>query len=240
MVRMMVRPDGLTAMGATLQMLIQNAYEIQDFQIEGGPKWVSSDRYDIEAKMDSSEIEKFQTLGPDQRVLESNRMLQALLANRFRLVVHRETKELPGYALVIAKNGPKLHDAKPGDTYPNGIKGPDGQPGEGLMIMGGLGGPLTGQGITISNLVRVLSQQLGRTIVDETGLAGKYDFTVQWTPDERAGPMSAATQGGGSSADSSEPSIFTAIQEQLGLKLESRKVPVEILVIDHVEAPSEN
>ncbi len=246
MVRMMVRPDGLSAMGATLQMLIQNAYEIQDFQVVGAPKWVSSDRYDIEAKMDSSEVERFQTLGPDQRVLESKRMLQALLANRFKLAVHREPKELPGYALVIAKNGPKLHDAKPGDTYPNGIKGPDGQPGQGLMIMGGLGGPLTGQGINIENLVRVLSQQLGRTILDETGLTGKYDFTLKWTPDDRAGPISAANQGGGSRSDdapppdSSGPSIFTAIQEQLGLKLESRKVPVEMLVIDHVEAPSEN
>ncbi len=246
MVRMMVRPDGLSAMGATLQMLIQNAYGIQDFQIVGAPKWVSSDRYDIEAKMDGAQVEKFQTLGPDQRVLESKRMLQALLANRFKLAVHREMKDLPGYALVIAKNGPKLHDAKPGDTYPNGIKGPDGQPGQGLMIMGGMGGPLTGQGINIENLVRVLSQQLGRTILDETGLTGKYDFTLQWTPDERTGPMSAATQGGGSRSDdapppdASGPSIFTAMQEQLGLKLESRKVPVEMLVIDHVEAPSEN
>ena len=245
MVRMMVRPDGLTAMGATLQMLIQNAYEIQDFQIVGGPKWISSDRYDIEAKIDSSEVEKFQKLSPDQSVLESKQMLQTLLANRFQLVVHRETKELPGYALVIAKDGPKLHDAKPGDTYPNGIKGPDGQPGQGLMIMGGLGGPLTGQGITIVNLVRVLSQQLGRTIVDETRLTGKYDFTLQWTPDERPGPMPATQVGGSRSddappVDSSGPSIFTAIQEQLGLKLESRKVPVEMLVIDHVEAPSEN
>jgi bla regulator protein blaR1 len=246
MVRMMVRPDGLTAMGATLHMLIQNAYEIQYFQIVGAPKWVSSDRYDIEAKMDSSEIEKFQTLGPDQRVLESKQMLQALLANRFRLVVHRETKELPGYALVVAKNGSKLHDAKPGDTYPNGIKGPDGRSGEGLMIMGGNGGPLTGQGVPVESLVRVLSQQMGRTIVDETGLKGKYDFTLKWTPDDRAGPMSAANQGGGARSDdapptdSSGPSIFTAIQEELGLKLESRKVPVEMVVIDHVETPSEN
>ncbi len=178
-------------MGATLQMLIQNAYEIQDFQIVGAPKWVSSDRYDIQAKMDSSQLEKLQTLSPDERRMESKRMLQALLASRFQLVVHREPKELPGYALVIAKGGSKLHRAKPGDTYPNGIKGPDGQPGQALMIMGGLGGPLTGQGINIENLVRVLSQQLGRTILDETRLTGNYDFTLQWTPDERAGPISA-------------------------------------------------
>jgi bla regulator protein BlaR1 len=245
MVRMMITPDGLTAMGATLQMLIQNAYEIQDFQIVGAPKWVSSDRYDIQAKMDSSQMEKLKTLSPDESRLESKRMLQALLASRFQLVVHRDSKELPGYALVIAKGGSKLHQAKPGDTYPNGIKGPDGKPGTGLMIMGGNGGPVTGQGISIENLVRLLSQQLGRTIVDETRLTGNYDFTLQWTPDERAGPAPGTAQGGGSRSDdappdSSGPSIFTAIQEQLGLKLESRKVPVEMLVIDHVEAPSEN
>jgi bla regulator protein blaR1 len=246
MVRMMNRPDGLSAEGATLQLLIESAYGIQDFQIVGGPKWISSDRYDIEAKMDSSEVEKFQTLGQDQRVLESNQMLQALLANRFQLVVHGEKKELPGYALVIAKGGSKLHEAKPGDTYPNGIKGPDGKPGTGLMIIGGLGGPVTGQAINIEGLVRLLSQQLGRTILDETGLKGNYDFTLQWTPDERAGPMPGAPQGGGSRSDDAPPpdssgaSIFAAIQEQLGLKLESRKVPVEMLVIDHVAAPSEN
>jgi bla regulator protein blaR1 len=246
MVRMMIRPDGLSAMGGTLQMLIENAYEIQYFQIVGAPKWVSSDRYDIEAKMDGAEMERLKTLSQDESRLESKRMLQALLVNRFQLVVHRETKELPGYALVIAKGGSKLHEAKPGDTYPNGIKGPDGKPGTGLMIMGGNGGPVTGQGISVESLRRLLSQQLGRTIVDETGLKGNYDFTLQWTPDERAGPMPGAPQGGDSRSDDALPpdssgaSIFTAIQEQLGLKLEARKVPVEMLVIDHVEAPSEN
>ena len=114
------------------------------------------------------------------------------------------------------------------------------------MIMGGNGGPVTGQGISVENLTRLLSQQLGRTILDETGLKGNYDFTLQWTPEERAGPMPGAPQGGGPRSDDAPPpdssgaSIFTAIQEQLGLKLESRKVPVEMLVIDHVEAPSEN
>jgi uncharacterized protein (TIGR03435 family) len=110
----------------------------------------------------------------------------------------------------------------------------------------GNGGVLTGQGVPLASLVHTLSGRLSRTILDETGLTGKYDFTLQWSPDERAGPMSAAIQGGGSRSDdapppdSSAPSIFTAIQEQLGLKLEPRKVPVEILVIDHVQAPSEN
>jgi uncharacterized protein (TIGR03435 family) len=107
-------------------------------------------------------------------------------------------------------------------------------------------GSVTGQGIPIENLTRLLSRQLGRTVVDKTGLTGKYDFTVKWTPDESQGAMFKGPGSGppGSASkpppDSSGPSIFTAIQEQLGLKLESQKGPVEILVIDHVEKPSEN
>jgi uncharacterized protein (TIGR03435 family) len=110
-----------------------------------------------------------------------------------------------------------------------------------MMFMEGNGGPVRGQGIAIANLVHLLSQQLGRIVVDKTGLTGKYDFTLQWTPDESQGPP------GGPPGidyapppDSSGPSIFTAIQEQLGLKLESEKGPVEILAIDHAEKPSAN
>jgi uncharacterized protein (TIGR03435 family) len=170
-------------------------------------------------------------------------MLQALLADRFKLSIHRETKELPVYALVAAKNGPKLQEAKADATYPNGIKGPDGVARGGMMRIGG--GEVTGQGLPIANLTRMLSQQLGRTVIDKTGLTGKYDFTLQWTPDESQGPMFKGADGappGGNPAppESSGPSLFTAIQEQLGLKLESQKGPVEIIVIDHVEKPSQN
>ncbi len=166
------------------------------------------------------------------------------------MTVHRETKELPVYALVIAKNGPKLHEAKPGDTYANGIKGPDGGPtGTGIMrVKMGAGGTseLVGQGLPIESLVRLLSGQLHRTVLDKTGMKGIYDIMLQWTPDESHGAMFKGAEGGqlgtdsAPSPESSGPSIFTAIQEQLGLKLESQKGPVEILVIDHVERPSEN
>jgi uncharacterized protein (TIGR03435 family) len=168
-------------------------------------------------------------------------MLQALLAERLNLQVHRETKELPIYALVIAKNGPKFQEGKLGDTYPNGFKGLNGAPvGAGMMRMGA--GEWTGQGIPIANLVGSLSRRLGRTVVDKTGLTGKYDFTLRWTPDDN--PVSPKEPGGAPDAaalpDSSGPSIFTALQEQLGLKLESQKGPVETIVIDHVERPSQN
>jgi uncharacterized protein (TIGR03435 family) len=194
--------------------------------------------------MDSSTAEELRKLSEDERRTERQRMLQALLAERFKLTVHRESKELPIYALVVAKDGPKLQEAKPGDTYPNGIKGPDGQPGAGMMMMGREG--LTAQGIPIANLVRHLSRVLGRKVVDKTGLTGKYDFTLKWTPDQSQSAMLRGPEGGqpgtGSAAapEASEPSIFTALQEQLGLKLDSQKGPVEILIIDHVEKPSEN
>jgi bla regulator protein BlaR1 len=244
MIRMMARPDGFTGTNITLQMLIRNAYGVEDNQISGAPSWLNSEKYDIEAKMDSSVADELRKLDEDQRRLERRRMLQALLADRFKLTLHRETKELPVYSLVIAKNGPKLQEAKADDTYPNGIKGFDGRGTAGMMRMGR--GELTGQGLPMGSLVRLLTQQLGRTVLDKTGLTGKYDFTLKWTPDESEAPMLKGAgdgkQGTGSTPtpESSGPSVFTALQEQLGLKLESQKGPVEILVIDHAEKPSEN
>src|SRR6266853_1806867 len=229
--RLMFRPDGLSATGGTLQMLIKAAYEIEDSQISGAPSWLESEKYDIEAKMDSAVADELRKLNPDESKAAREHMLQALLADRFKLTIHRETKELPVYALVIAKNGPKLQEAKPGDPYPNGFKGPDGGGGAGMM-RGSLGAEgkseLVGQAVPMSSLVRLLSGRLHRTVVDNTGLAGKYDFALQWTPDESPGAVLKGADGGqpgsdsASSSDSSGPTIFTAVQEQLGLKLESQ------------------
>jgi bla regulator protein blaR1 len=241
---MMFTPDGLTATGGSLMMLIMSAYGVNPHQISGAPVWLTSERYDIEAKMDPATAEELRKLSEDQRRAATQHMLQMLLADRFKLRVHQETKDLPIYALVVAKNGPKLQEAKPGDTYPNGMKGPDGRSGAGLMLGGKEG--LTAQGIPIANLVRHLSLQLGRTVIDKTGLTGEYDFTLKWTPDGIQGAMFRGPESGQPSPtsaafpDSSGPSLFTALEEQLGLKLESQKGPVEIVVLDHVERPSEN
>jgi len=233
-------PVGFSASNVSLKALIQQAYGVEENQILGAPGWLGSERYDMEAKVGSSDTDALHDLSPDQRRL----MLQPLLADRFQLKVHTELRDLPVLALVVAKGGPKLHEAKPGDTYPNGLKGFDGEGGPGMMLM--RPGQLTAQGADLSAVARQLSLQLGRTVEDRTGLTGKYDFTLQWTPDRDPSPMPGAPQPGQQgpgatlSTDSSEASIFTAVQEQLGLKLESRKAPVEVLVIDHVEAPSEN
>lgn len=236
---MLFTPDGLTARNVTLKFLIKMSYAVEDDQILGAPGWLNSETFDIDAKVDSSEVSELSKLSEHERQL----MLQQLLADRFRLTLHREMKDLPVYALVIAKNGPKLHAAKAGDTYPNGIKGPDGKPaGHAGMMMWGRD-RLIGQGVPIASMVSPLSQQLGRTVQDRTGLTGKYDIELHWTPDDAAGsgpPRDHATGDSGLAAESPEPSFFTVMQEQLGLKLESRKAPVEVLVIDHVETPSAN
>jgi uncharacterized protein (TIGR03435 family) len=243
-VRLMFTPDGLSATNTNLQMLVESVYEIQDNQLSGAPGWLRSERYDIEAKMDSAVADQLRKLDTDQRRAARQQMLQALLADRCKLAIHRETTEQTVYALVVAKSGSKLHEAKPGDAYPNGFKGPDGQPGVGMMMMGGAGGPVNAQGIAISNLAGFLSRQLGRKVIDKTGLTGIYDFTLKWAPDQSTplfnGPAGGPSPADSAPADSSGPSLFTAVQEQLGLKLESQKGSVEVIVIDHVEKPSEN
>jgi uncharacterized protein (TIGR03435 family) len=213
----------------TLKSLIKEAYGIEDDQISGAPKWVGSQTYDIEAKVDGADAATLEKLSDDQSKL----MFQSFLRDSFQLKVHWETKELPVLALVVAKGGPKLQPAKPGDTYPDGIKGPDGKPaGHAGMMMWGRG-RLTGQGIPLGNLVPPLTHELGRIVQDKTGLTGKYDIELRWTTDDAAPDSRSAS-------DSPGPSLFTAMQEQLGLKLESQKAPVEVLLIDHVGQPPPN
>jgi bla regulator protein BlaR1 len=217
----MWKADRFMATNFTLHKLIQRAYDVQDDQVLGGPDWLNSEGYDIDAKVEKSEVDELQRLGPDQRVLQSRRMLQEFLADRFKLSFHSETKEVLVYALVIAEKGLKIQRAIPGDTYPNGFKRTDGVPlGTGDWSQPG---KFVGQGVPIAPLVQDLSEHyLHRTILDKTGLTDKYDFTLQWTPVE------------------SEAAIFTAIQEQLGLKLEPQKGPMQILIIDHAEKPAES
>jgi bla regulator protein blaR1 len=235
MVSMMNAPGGrFTAKNVTAKMLIRLAYAIQDFQIAGGPSWMDSERYDIEAKPEGSSGEP--PAGDHEALMEQQRLrIQALLADRFRLTIHRESKELPVYALVEAKGGPRV---QPAAVVPAVFKGRG-------MRMGR--GELTAQSAPMSQLAESLSIQIGRTVVDRTGLAGVYDFTLKWTPDENQPQMFPGPREGSgpppdraTTPDNSSPSIFTAIEEQLGLKLESQKGPVPIVVIDRIEKPSEN
>jgi uncharacterized protein (TIGR03435 family) len=213
----------LTVKNETLQMLIRHAYQVEADQIHGGPNWVDAARYDIEAKMEKTAAEGLQQLGPDQGELEQRRLLQALLADRFKLVVHRDTRAVPVYDLVLAENGPKLQQSLPGDAE-----------AQGRVIQVG-NGHITGREVPIATLASLLSEQLGHTVVDKTGLTNHYDVTLEWpTSVDRQ----QATENG-SSAENSKEGIVAAVEEQLGLKLELHQAPMEILVIDHVEKPLE-
>jgi uncharacterized protein (TIGR03435 family) len=238
MVRIMAKPDGYSASNVSLKMLIQSAYGIRQDLISGAPSWADSARFDIDAKVAGPDVDALQKLSPEQRRL----LLQPLLADRFKLKIHTETKQLPVYEIVLAKGGSKLKEATAGDTYANGIKGPDGVGRGGMMRFGP--GQLTAQAVPLTSLANMLSQQLHRTVLDKTGLTGKYDLELTWTPDHGGDPMFKGPDGSPQRADaapdSSGPSIFTALQEQLGLRLQSSKGPVETIAIDHVEMPSEN
>jgi uncharacterized protein (TIGR03435 family) len=233
------------ATDVTVKKLVEMAYGVQySWLIQGAPSWLNSETFDIQAKADSAVNSELGKLSPDAGGLVKHRMLQALLVDRFKLTLHRETRDLPVFALVIAKNGPKLQESKPGDTFPNGVKVPGGPLSPRSIRFGP--GQLAGHGIPVASLVDLLSQRLGRTVVDKTGLKGIYDFTLQWMPDQGPPAMPMGPEDGKPATDnpappeSSGPSLFTAIQEQLGLKLESTKAPVDVLVIDHIERPSEN
>jgi uncharacterized protein (TIGR03435 family) len=239
-VRIMFGPDGFSATNIPLKLLIREAFSVNDDQISGLPDWTGSSMFDIDAKVDSADLGVMDKLTLDQR----KQMMRTLLTQRFGLKTHQETKDLPVYALVVSKSGSKLHEAKPGDTYPNGMKMPDGKTGGQGMIMFNPQGQLTAQGVPISDLTRILSGQTQRTVVDKTGLTGIYDFTLQMPPRKGPIPMpkpaSDGPPAGGDEAEDTGPSIFTTLQDQLGLKLESQKAPLPVIVIDHVEQPSEN
>jgi uncharacterized protein (TIGR03435 family) len=212
-------PDGLSG-ATTLLSLIYIAYgPLMPGQIAGWPAWSTSAEFDIEAKMDEDTAAALQKLPQKQQATRRRLMLQSLLADRFNLRVHHEIKTLPIYELVVAKGGSKLKESNARETNTNGI------------------GRLTAQAMPMADLALILTIQVGRIVVDKTGLTGGYDFALRWMPDQGGEPPDAS---GLPLQDDSGPSIFTALQEQLGLKLEPAKGPVEMLVIEHVERPSEN
>jgi bla regulator protein blaR1 len=215
-------PGGRVSMsGVTVKVLIQQAYGVRDFQIAGGPDWMGSDRYDITAKPEGAAT-------PEQVKI----MMQGLLADRFKLQFHRETKELPTYVLMVAKGGPKFHESAV-------VQEADKPKGARITMNGR--GRVSLEGATVAAFANYLGQVLGRSVIDKTELSGNYDLRLEWTPDETtAGMMRGPGGDGPAPSDSAAVSIFTALQEQLGLKLESAKGPVELLVIERAEKASEN
>jgi len=231
-VTLMFGPDEFISKNASLQQVIRAAYGVEDDRISGAPDWLSSEKYDVEVKEGSSGVDDPRKLNVDLSVSEQKHMLQALLADRLKLALHRETRDLTVYALVIAKNGPKLQESEPGDSYRNGHKGPDG-----VSRPGGIhfeGQKLIAQGVPVGAMLFHLSRQLHRTVLDETALSGTYDFTLRLPDGVPLGIDNPAPP------ESYEPAVSIAIDRQLGLKLEPKKVSLEVLVIDHVEKPLRN
>jgi uncharacterized protein (TIGR03435 family) len=211
-------------MQVTLKMLIQEGYDFRgpnaDDMVLGGPKWITSQRFTIEAKAEQPTT-----------VANMRLMLRSLLQSRFRLKAHTETRDVAGYALVIGSNGPTLTRATGNEEKP-------GLAGKGR-------GQLAGQNASMTQLTTVLAMSLTKPVVDETELTGGYNFSLTWTPAENAGGLDAIiarlppeVQARIPGSDPNGPSIFTAVQEQLGLRLDSRKVPTEILIIDAAEYPT--
>jgi Protein of unknown function (DUF3738). len=213
---------GLTASNASLQFLIHVAYQVENYQISGAPDWLNSQKFNIAARVPPNT--PMDQLGDRLRP-----MLRTLLLDRFKLAVRRETKVLPGYALVVAKTVAKLRAS----TVEQGS--------EEKPLFTGRRGDLSAERVTITQLAETLSRTLGSPVLDMTGIKGVFELHLRWTPDENPLMKKPAESGEAPAEPADAPTIFTALQEQLGLKLEARKVPVEILVIDHVErTPSEN
>ena len=213
------RPDrpGLAtffeASHVTVKAMVGFAYDVRDFYISGGPGWAGRDRFDIVAKADTSATR-----------VQIRVMMQTLLKERFQLAARHETRDATVYQLVVAKGDPKLKESSRAG---------------GIRFLGR--GNVEGLGTTMTGLAGYLQTLLGDAVLDKTGLTANYDFKLTWVPDEaQAGKPGAQGLPAANGAEESGPSIFTALQEQLGLKLQASKGPVETLVIEHVEKPSQN
>ena len=202
---------GLLRAQMTLKRYIAYAYDVKDFQVRGGPKWIDVDHYDITAK-----LERVDSQRPGRTQIRE--ALQALLADRFQLTFHHESKETGGFALITAKGGFKLTPVADEGNH-------------GTRSKGGLTRQLTATQVDMGRVAAYLARETGSPVEDQTHIPGVYTFTLEWARDDfkRSSPEEATL-----------PSLFTALQEKLGLRLEVRKVPVDFLIIDRAERPSEN
>jgi uncharacterized protein (TIGR03435 family) len=227
--------DGVDGSAATLSMLVQYAYGLHsEDQVSGAPDWTKADRFEVQARMGEAEIAAMDKLDRVDKNARLKQMMRALLAERFKLKVHSETKQVPVYDMVVAKGGSKLTDAAT-DTSDHLLKGKDGTPLHGVLSWPT--GKVVAQGYSAKNLADFLSQPicaLGRPVMDKTGLTGTYNFTLDWSP-----PHPGVRFGGDSNSTSPDdaPSIFTALGD-IGLKLQPATGSIEMIVVDHAEKPT--
>jgi bla regulator protein blaR1 len=246
--------DGMTANGVRLWWLFRMAYDMPMSQIVGMPSWVDDTRYLIEARIDPETADALKKLSPENLRVARQQMLRAMMAERFGLKFHTETRELPAYFLTIAKGGPKLQDAKTGDDGKSYFPDMSGDRATDLIAFGGGGQQpkLIGQAASMAALAAFISQWAltaagvnARPVLDRTGLTGRYDFEVPYSREFMASAPPSADSAPGTPATVTQeftagPSLFKALEDSLGLKIESGKGPVPVFVIDHVEKPSAN
>jgi len=214
-----VRGRQVLTVNTTVNDLVSFAYDLHARQITGGPDWMATEKYDVTGQPEAPGI-------PSQVQLRA--MVRQLLTDRFKFAFHRDKQELSVFAIVLGNNGPKLTK---NETNPNGLPS---------LLFRGLG-VLPAMNASMSDLANVMqSAVLDRPVVDKTGLPGRYDFTLTWTPDESQFAGLGVRVPPPSTDANAPPGLFTAIQEQLGLKLDSTKAPVEVFVVDRVERPSAN
>lgn len=235
MVRIYLNPDGILETGMPMHMIVREAFGVTNDRLLGEPGWVDTQRYDIQAKVAPEDVPRLKELTQQQRWA----MLLPVLEDRCRLKFHHETRELSGYVLTVAKGGLKI---RPSD-HATGL-GSGKIPVSAGATIGDKGIALSARGASMKAIARMISLQIGSTVVDETGLAGQYDYVLKFASDES---MRAAMLPPGSpptpdsdGPEASMPSIFTALQEQLGLKLIPKKEAQDVIVIDHIERPSPN
>lgn len=230
--KVMFTPDGIRIRDVPLILIVREAFGVEDDRIKGGPGWAKTERFDIDAKVAPGDVPKLRALNSDQQ----RRMLVSLLEERCGLKFHHELRNLPYYELVVAKGGAKMRASKPDEP------GSERADNHSLKFHGI--GHLVSVGTGTSQLARYLSTLFQETVVDKTGLKGNFDYKLDWTPEELGLPLTkgadAAQGASGRQAADAGPSLFTALEVELGLKLEARKGPVDVFVVDELERPSAN
>lgn len=244
--------DGVTANGVRLWWLLRVAYDMPKPQVVGAPKWFDDVWLRIDARLDPSTAAELQKLSPKDLTSARQQMLRLILADRFALSFHFDTRELPAYFLTVAKDGPKLQSARPEYVGKSDVPDINGnRPTDFVTMTGGKQFTLVGQAASMTTLTAYLSMwglnfagENARPIVDKTGLAGRYDFTVNFSPENFyvAPPEtdSAGSQPQLATPNPTGPNLFRALQDTLGLSLQKGKGPVPVIVIDRVEKPSGN
>jgi uncharacterized protein (TIGR03435 family) len=235
--------NGFEARGVTIAALVANAYDLPATRIFGFPKWASAAHFTIHARISPDTQADLEKAGDDQRRAVHLQLLRSLLAERFHLALRVESRTTSVLLLSVAPGGPKIKRSEATSTFAaTQLHRPGGSVEPHMTLSSLRGGEVGGQGIGIQDLAAALSRQLGREVRDDTGLNGAYDFDLKWTPEAVVSQNGPPSLGLGDQLPVGEPdlSLSTALTEQLGLRIKSQKVSSPVLVVDHVEEPSEN